>query len=144
MSTDTITKTLTELVAGDVIVDRQGARSTVSKVVAEHGEADEWEDAYDGFRIFTDREPSGRLIVPVGHPDTVKFDVEMQSLVIGDKVGQYLESGISGYYHRIDIVKGDMTFFAVHPSAKLVGSKLVAIDAAEGEQAFLTGGRKKR
>lgn len=72
----TIQKSLVELAPGDVIIDPQGARHTVVNVVAEHGEADEWEPAYDGFRVHTDNEPKGRLIVPVGAPSTILFRIE--------------------------------------------------------------------
>jgi hypothetical protein len=65
-------------------------------------------------------------------------------VIIGTEVGQYKEAGIRGYYHRIDMVQGALTFYSVHPTAKLVDGALVAIDAAEGERAFLTRGRKAR
>ncbi len=72
----TTQKSLIELAPGDVIIDPQGSRHTVVSVVPEHGDADEWEDAYDGFRVFTDNEPAGRLIVPVGAPTTILFRIE--------------------------------------------------------------------
>lgn len=74
--TTTTRKSLVELAPGDVIIDPQGSRHTVVRVVAEHGEADEWEPAYDGYRVFTDNEPNGRLIVPVGAPTTILFRIE--------------------------------------------------------------------
>ena len=73
--TETI-KNLTELVPGDVIIDPQGSPNVVQRIVPEHKDADEWEDAYDGFRIFTDRMPmTGQLVVPAGAPETVKFRI---------------------------------------------------------------------
>ena len=79
MKFTTTTKVMTELVAGDVILDAQGCPNLIISVAPEHVEATEWEDAADGYRIVTDREPKGRFIEPVGAPETIKFRVLMNA-----------------------------------------------------------------
>jgi hypothetical protein len=69
------TKNMTELVAGDVILDAQGCPHLILSVAPKHEEATEWEEAADGYFIVTDREPNGRFIEPVGAPESIKFRV---------------------------------------------------------------------
>ena len=71
-----VIKAVTKLAAGDVILDAQAARNVVIRVVPEHKPADEFEEAYDGFRIYTDRMPeTGQVVVPDGAPDELLFRV---------------------------------------------------------------------
>jgi len=75
MASAETTKNMTELVAGDVILDAQGCPHLILSVAPKHEEATEWEEAADGYFIVTDRDPKGRFIEPVGAPESIKFRV---------------------------------------------------------------------
>lgn len=102
----TTTKNLTQLTTGDVIVDPQGQHHRVTEVTRTNDGA---------WRIVTNTYPEGRLLDPVGAPETVEFHVVFNLQVAPEiSLGGVDHSGIAGSeLSRVIIAAGSQRYHAV-------------------------------